>query len=53
MRKAVTHLLETASVAVLRNQSELQDKAKRSKGLSSVFKPCFSDQDGLAVSIPG
>lgn len=28
MRKAVTHLLETASVAVLRNQSELQDKAK-------------------------
>lgn len=49
-RKAITHFLETGSVIVSRYQSKLQDKAKRSEGLSWDFKTYFSAQVVLAVS---
>lgn len=44
MRKAITHFLETGSVGVLRYQSKLQDKAKRSEGLGCDYKTYFSGQ---------
>lgn len=44
MRKAITHFLATGSAGVLRYQSKLQDKAKRSEGLGCDYKTYFSGQ---------
>lgn len=41
MRKATTHFLESGSAGVLRYQSNLQDKAKRSEILGCDYETIF------------